>query len=197
MGRLAQVLHQVRACTACAERLPLGPRPVLQASLGARLLLASQAPGRKVHESGVPFDDASGERLRAWLGVSRETFYDARRVAIVPMAFCYPGTGPSGDLPPPRECARRWRAPLLARLPNIDFTVVIGSHALAYHGGAQRDLTLTEAVRDWRRHWPDRVALPHPSPRNNRWLARNPWFEAELLPRLQARVREVLAPRAA
>lgn len=193
MGRLAPLLRQVRACTACAERLPLGPRPVLQASPAARLLLASQAPGRKAHERGVPFDDASGERLRAWLGVSRETFYDARRVAIVPMAFCYPGTGPSGDLPPPPECARRWRAPLLALLPNLELTVVIGSHALAYHDGAQRQRTLTEAARDWRRRWPHRVVLPHPSPRNNRWLARNPWFEAELVPRLQARVREVLA----
>jgi len=198
--RFDELLRDVRACTACAAQLPLGPRPVLQAHPAARLLLASQAPGRKVHESGIPFDDASGERLRAWLGISRETFYDRRQVAIVPMAFCYPGTGPSGDLPPPPECARRWRGRLLSQLTHIELTVVIGSHALAWHYGRfgpVRGLTITDAVRDWRRHWPSMIALPHPSPRNNRWLVRNPWFEAEVLPVLRARVAEVLAGAAA
>ncbi len=200
MTRFDELLRDVRACTACAAQLPLAPRPVLQAHPAARLLLASQAPGRKVHESGIPFDDASGERLRTWLGISRETFYDRRQVAIVPMAFCYPGTGASGDLPPPPECARRWRERLLSQLTHIELTVVIGSHALAWHYGRLgpvRGLTITDAVRDWRRHWPSMIALPHPSPRNNRWLVRNPWFEAELLPVLRARVAEVLAGAAA
>lgn len=196
MTPFARLLREVRACTACAAQLPLGPRPVLQAHPAARLLLASQAPGRKVHESGIPFDDASGQRLRAWLGLSPETFYDARLVAIVPMAFCYPGTGRSGDLPPLPECERRWRARLLAPLKQIELTVVIGGHAQACYDAADEGMacrrTITEAVRNWRRHWPRQLVLPHPSPRNNRWLLRNPWFEGEVLPVLQARVAEVL-----
>lgn len=188
---LPALLTQVRACTLCAPYLPLGPRPVLQAHASARILIASQAPGRKVHLSGIPFDDASGERLRDWLGLSRETFYDPRQVAILPMGFCFPGTGRSGDLPPRPECAPAWRDALLARLPAIEFTLAIGRYAQAWHlpaGGKP----LTEVVRDWRAQWPHAVALPHPSPRNNVWLARNPWFERELVPRLQARVRQVL-----
>ena len=188
---LPALLTQVRACTLCAPYLPLGPRPVLQAHASARILIASQAPGRKVHLSGIPFDDASGERLRDWLGLSRETFYDPRQVAILPMGFCFPGTGRSGDLPPRPECAPAWRDALLARLPAIEFTLAIGRYAQVWHlpaGGKP----LTEVVRDWRAHWPHAVALPHPSPRNNVWLARNPWFERELVPRLQARVRQVL-----
>ena len=188
---LPALLTQVRACTLCAPYLPLGPRPVLQAHASARILIASQAPGRKVHLSGIPFDDASGERLRDWLGLSRETFYNPRQVAILPMGFCFPGTGRSGDLPPRPECAPAWRDALLARLPAIEFTLAIGRYAQVWHlpaGGKP----LTEVVRDWRAHWPHAVALPHPSPRNNVWLARNPWFERQLVPRLQARVRQVL-----
>ena len=188
---LPALLKQVRACTLCAPHLPLGPRPVLQAHASARILIASQAPGRKVHLSGIPFDDASGERLRDWLGLSRETFYDPRQVAILPMGFCFPGMGRSGDLPPRPECAPAWRDALLARLPAIEFTLAIGRYAQVWHlpaGGKP----LTEVVRDWRAHWPHAVALPHPSPRNNVWLARNPWFERQLVPRLQARVRQVL-----
>lgn len=193
MAGFAQLLREVRACTACAAQLPLPPRPVLQMHPAARLLLAAQAPGRRVHETGIPFNDVSGDRLRQWLGLSREVFYDAQQVALVPMAFCYPGTGASGDLPPPRQCARLWRQRLLSQLTHVELTVVIGSHALAYHYGSRRGQTLTEAVRDWQRHWPRMVALPHPSPRNNRWLVRNRWFEAELLPVLQKRVAEVFA----
>ena len=188
---LPALLTQVRACTLCAPYLPLGPRPVLQAHASARILIASQAPGRKVHLSGIPFDDASGERLRDWLGLSRETFYNPRQVAILPMGFCFPGMGRSGDLPPRPECAPAWRDALLARLPAIEFTLAIGRYAQVWHlpaGGKP----LTEVVRDWRAHWPHAVALPHPSPRNNVWLARNPWFERQLVPRLQARVRQVL-----
>ena len=157
----------------------------------ARILIAGQAPGRKVHETGVPFNDASGDRLRAWLGVSRDVFYDARKVAILPMGFCYPGTGRSGDLPPRPECAPQWRAPLLAQLKNLQLTLVIGQYAQAWHLPDEGS-SLTEIVQAWRKHWPETVPLPHPSPRNNLWLKRNPWFEAELIPVLQARVATIL-----
>ena len=188
---LTPLLAEVRACRSCASELPHSPRPLLQASPEARILIASQAPGRKAHESGVPFDDASGERLRRWLDLDRERFYDPRLVAIVPMGFCYPGKGASGDLPPRAECAPRWRAPLLELLPRVELTLVIGSHAASYHlAGENR--SLTEAILHWRRHWPAVVPLPHPSPANNRWFAKNRWFEAELVPMLQARVAEVL-----
>lgn len=192
MTSLATLLAEVRACVLCAEHLPLGPRPVLQASASARLLIAAQAPGRKVHETGLPFNDVSGDRLRDWLGLSREVFYDARQIAILPMGFCFPGTGRAGDLPPRPECAPAWRAALLSHLKNIQFTLVIGRYAQAYHLPHQ-GASVTEVVQGWRQHWPDTVALPHPSPRNNRWLQRNPWFEEELLPLIRARVAEVLA----
>jgi uracil-DNA glycosylase len=193
MSRLPTLLANVRACTLCAAHLPLGPRPVVQMHSSARILIAGQAPGRKVHETGVPFNDASGERLRSWLGISREVFYDERKVAILPMGFCFPGTGKSGDLPPRPECAPAWRAPLLSGLKNLQLTLVIGQYAQAYHmlnAGA----TLTDAVLAWRDHWPHTVPLPHPSPRNNLWLKRNPWFEIELLPALRTRVGQVLSP---
>ena len=192
MAALPGLLTEVRACTRCAAHLPLGPRPVLQLHASARLLVAGQAPGRKVHETGLPFNDASGDRLRDWLGISRATFYDARQVAIVPMGFCFPGTGKSGDLPPRPECAPAWRPPLLSHLQQLRLTLVIGRYALAYHlpdAGA----SLTEGVQSWRKHWPRVVPLPHPSGRNNLWLKRNPWFEQELLPLLRTRVAQVLA----
>jgi len=185
------LLEDVRHCTLCAEFLPLGPRPVIQADPQARILIAGQAPGKKVHLSGIPFDDASGDRLRQWLGISRETFYDPHTVAILPMGFCYPGTGKSGDLPPRPECARKWRAPLLAQLPKIELTLVIGQYALAYHFPSTY-ASLTEAVQAWRDRPPDVIVLPHPSPRNQLWVRRNPWFEAELLLHLQRRVAKLL-----
>lgn len=192
MTSFASLLDEVRACVLCAEHLPLGPRPVLQAHPSARILIAGQAPGRKVHETGVPFNDASGDRLRAWLGISRDVFYDARQVAILPMGFCFPGTGKSGDLPPRPECAPAWRAALLSHLQRLQLTLVIGQYAQAYHL-PDAGPTLTDTVQGWRAHWPHTVPLPHPSPRNNPWLKRNPWFEAELIPALQARVAQVLA----
>ena len=195
---LGSLLAEVRACTLCAAHLPLGPRPVLQLHPSARILIAGQAPGRKVHESGVPFDDASGDRLRAWLGVSRDTFYDARQIAILPMGFCFPGTGKSGDLPPRPECAPTWRAQLLSHLKHLELTVVIGQYALDHHlpgtGGAAGG-SVTQTVQGWRNHGPQTMPLPHPSPRNNIWLKRNPWFEVDLLPALRARVAGVLAHR--
>ncbi|TDR48473.1 uracil-DNA glycosylase [Tahibacter aquaticus] len=190
MATLSALLTEVRACVRCVAHLPLGPRPVLQAHPAARLLIAGQAPGRKVHASGIPFDDASGDRLRSWLGLSREQFYDAGKVAILPMGFCYPGSGKSGDLPPRPECAAAWRAALLAQLTQVRLSLVIGQYAQAYHfpGSAA---SVTEQVSAWREGWPTQVPLPHPSPRNNRWLKHNPWFERELLPVLQQRVAEL------
>lgn len=185
------LLDQVRACRLCPD-LPLGPRPVLQFHPEARILVASQAPGRKAHEAGIPFADASGDRLRAWLGVDRETFYDSRKLAVVPMGLCYPGTGAGGDLPPPSRCAEAWRERLLAQLGNLRLTVIVGQYAVAWHLPGGRG-SLADRVRAWRDHWPLQVPLPHPSPRNQLWLKRNPWFEAELVPRLRERVAEVLA----
>lgn len=192
MKRFESVLKDVRACTICAAHLPAGPRPILQIHPKARLLIAGQAPGRKVHESGTPFDDASGKRLREWMGVSRDVFYDPESVAILPMGFCYPGTGKSGDLPPRPECAPAWREQLLAHLPQLQVTLVIGQYAQAHHLPDARS-TLTETVRDWRDYAPHSFPLPHPSPRNNIWLRRNPWFEEDLLPLLRQRVKTVLA----
>jgi uracil-DNA glycosylase len=192
MTTLSKLLTDVRACTLCSAHLPLGPRPVLQVAATARLLIVGQAPGRKVHETGVLFNDASGDRLRDWLGVSRDVFYDAKRFAIVPMGFCFPGTGRSGDLPPRAECAPAWRAPLLSHLKKVQLTLVIGRYAMEYHL-PEESSTLTDTVKNWAAHWPRVVPLPHPSPRNNLWLKRNPWFETELLPKLRERVAEVLA----
>ncbi|WP_394782262.1 uracil-DNA glycosylase family protein [Undibacterium sp.] len=192
MPTLTSLLTEVRACTLCAEHLPLGPRPVVQANASARILIAGQAPGRKVHETGIPFNDVSGDRLREWLGMTPEVFYDDKLVALVPMGFCFPGSTKAGDLPPRPECAPAWRQPLLDHLPSIKFTLVIGQYAQAYHFPGGR-ASVTEIVQAWRKHWPHTVPLPHPSPRNRLWLKRNPWFEEELLPELRARVKEVLS----
>ena len=192
-ARFRALLHEVRACTLCAKELPLGPRPVLQLDPRARVLIAGQAPGRRVHESGVPFQDASGERLRDWMGVSPEVFYDPAQIAILPMGFCYPGTGRSGDLSPRPECAPAWRERLLAQLRRLELTLVIGQYAQEYHLAAAQGASLTETVRAWRDYWPERLPLPHPSPRNNLWLRKNPWFEKEVLPALRRRVRSLLA----
>lgn len=189
-GDFERLMERVRGCSLCAG-LPLGPAPLLQASASSRILIAGQAPGRKTHARGIPFDDASGERLRDWLGVTREQFYDPELFAILPMGFCYPGTGASGDLPPRPECAATWRAPLLAGLPRLELEILIGGYAIDWHLGRSRQ-TLTERVRDWRAHWPQRIALPHPSPRNNIWLKRNPWFEADIVPILRKRVAAIL-----
>lgn len=192
MPSLPALLDEIRRCTLCSPCLPLGPRPVLQAGDEARILIASQAPGRKVHASGKPFTDASGDRLREWLGLPPEVFYDATRIAIVPMGFCYPGTSPGGDLPPRPECAPAWRTQLLTELPNIELTLVIGRYAMAWHL-PDAGPTLTATVQRWQEYWPSLVPLPHPSPRNGLWLRRNPWFAEELLPTLRQRVAEVLA----
>jgi uracil-DNA glycosylase len=187
MENLETLLSQVRACTLCQPQLPLGPRPVLQLTASAKILIAGQAPGARVHASGIPFSDASGKRLRQWLGIDDATFYDPQQVAILPMGMCFPGTGPSGDLPPRPECAATWRARLLQQLPKLQLTLVIGQYAQAWHL-PDSGKSVTDTVRNWRTHWPTVLPLPHPSPRNNRWLRDNPWFEAEILPLLQSQV---------
>ena len=192
-NQLDALLKEVRACRLCDAHLPSGPRPVLRASNTARLLIVGQAPGRRVHETGIPFNDPSGDRLRDWLGLDWETFYDERRIAIVPMGFCYPGAGKSGDLPPRPECAEAWRAKLLAHLGNIELTLAIGRYAIDWHLGEHVKKTLTETVRDWRDHLATLVPLPHPSPRNNLWLRRNPWFEKEVIPIVRERVQAITA----
>lgn len=195
MNGLDPLLAEIRACRLCAATLPLGPRPVLRASAGARLLVAGQAPGTRVHASGIPWDDASGQRLRAWMGVDVDTFYDASRVAIVPMGFCYPGRGRGGDLPPRPECAATWHPRLLPLLTDVELVLAIGHYAQAHHLGPRRGRSLTDTVRAWREHAPRVIPLPHPSPRNTLWLRRNPWFEDEVLPMLRRCVAELLAQR--
>ena len=186
------MLRDIRACRICEAHLPLGPNPVLRASATATLLVVGQAPGTKVHATGIPWNDASGQRLRQWLGLDADRFYDERHVAIVPMGFCYPGRGPSGDLPPRPECRATWHPRLLPMLPAVRLVLAIGSHAQAWHLGAARKATLTDTVRAWRDYAPRVFPLPHPSPRNVGWFQHNPWFEAELLSALRARVREVM-----
>ncbi|MCP5382228.1 MAG: uracil-DNA glycosylase family protein [Kordiimonadaceae bacterium] len=189
---LDDFLTEIRACKICEKSLPDGVRPVLRAGEGAKILIVGQAPGRRVHASGIPFDDPSGDRLRDWMGVDKDIFYDTSKINIVPMGFCYPGTGKSGDLPPRKECADAWRAPLMVKLSSVELTLVIGQYAIDWHLGNRRKKTLTDTVRTWQEYWPDYVVLPHPSPRNNIWLRKNDWFETEILPPLKKRIRELL-----
>lgn len=189
---LDTLLAQVRACRACEGLLPLGPRPVLQAGATARILIVGQAPGLRVHRSGIPWDDASGIRLREWMGIGGDTFYDRARVAIIPMGFCYPGRGASGDLPPRRECAELWLDKLLAQLPQVELTLLVGQYAQRHFLGNRRKRSLTETVQAWREYAPQHVPLPHPSPRNQPWFSRHPWFMRELIPELRTRVQSLL-----
>lgn len=184
--RLPALLVEARSCTRCAAHLPLGPRPVLQASATARLLIVGQAPGRRVHETGIPWNDPSGDRLRQWMQLDRERFYDQQRIAIIPAGLCYPGTGPGGDLPPRPECAPHWHPRLVPMLPKLQIALLVGSYAQAYYLGASRRRTLTETVRAWRDYLPHFLPMPHPSPRNQMWLKRNPWFAEEVLPFLRS-----------
>ncbi|ODV11808.1 MAG: uracil-DNA glycosylase [Thiobacillus sp. SCN 64-317] len=184
----AELLARARACAACAADLPHPPRPVILASPSAHLLIVGQAPGRRVHETGIPWNDPSGDRLREWLGLSREQFYDASRIAIIPTGLCYPGTVKGSDLPPRPECAPRWHPPFLQAMPQIGLTLLIGAYAQMYYLGKRRGRTLADTVQAWRDFGPDYFPLPHPSPRNRLWFKRHPWFEAEVLPALRERV---------
>jgi uracil-DNA glycosylase len=203
MAELDHVLAAIRACRVCVENprgkpLPHEPRPVLRASATARLAICSQAPGTRVHASGKPFTDPSGDRLREWMGVTPDEFYDEARVVIVPMGFCFPGQdAKGGDLPPRRECAGLWHRQLFAALPGLELVLAVGSYAQDFHLGTAKGKTLQETMLRWREHlktkvWPRVLPLPHPSWRNNAWLTRNPWFEAELLPVLRREVRKLL-----
>lgn len=190
---LDALLARIRACRLCEGHLPLGPRPVLRASASARLLIVGQAPGTAVHETGIPWNDRSGERLRHWLGLGHDTFYDESRIAIVPTGLCYPGRAPGGgDNPPRPECAPTWHPLILPRLPELRLTLLVGMHAQAYHLGPRRKATMTETVRAFADYLPAAIPLPHPSWRTTGWQKRNPWFEAELLPELRRRVHELL-----
>jgi uracil-DNA glycosylase len=188
MNAYKRLLNEVRACTVCAAHLPLGPRPVVRGLPSARLLIISQAPGTKVHNSGLSFNDRSGDRLRDWLGVNRETFYDEARIAIMPMGLCYPGVnGKGGDLPPRKECAPLWHPRLRPLFPNVELTLLVGSYAVN-HYLKDRKATLSDTVAAWRDYGPAYMPLPHPSWRNTGWLKKNLWFERELVPALRGRV---------
>ncbi len=190
---LEALVAAARNCRVCAEHLPLGPRPVLRARTSARLLIVGQAPGTRVHETGVPWNDPSGDRLRHWLDLPRKAFYDEARIAIVPMGFCYPGRDErGGDRPPRPECAPLWHPPLRAALPDIELTLLVGGYAQRYYLGKRREAALTETVRAWRDYLPDIMPLPHPSWRNTAWLKKHPWFEADLVPVLRQRVASLM-----
>ena len=184
------LLKEIRACTLCKEDLPFPPRPILNFEASAKILIVGQAPGTKAHESGIPWNDASGERLREWLGVSKEQFYNPKLIAIVPMGFCYPGKGSSGDLPPRPECSEKWMAPVLKHLKKIELIISIGAYSQEYF--LKSEGNVTDTVKDWQRFGPQIFPLPHPSPRNNIWLKKNPWFQKKLLPDLQKRVKIML-----
>ncbi len=189
---LEQLLRRVRECTVCAAHLPYPPKPVLLAKATARLIIVGQAPGRKVQETGIPWNDPSGDRLREWLQLSKEVFYDESRIAIIPAGFCYPGKGKSGDMPPRPECAPLWHPPLRAALPKIELTLLVGSYAQEHYLGKLRKGSLSDTVKAFPEYMPVYFPLPHPSPRNRLWLRQRPWFDTDVLPTLRERVAELL-----
>ncbi|GLK50740.1 uracil-DNA glycosylase family protein [Maricaulis virginensis] len=190
---LDPLLDEIRACRVCAAAMPHEPRPVIRAASTARIMIVGQAPGTRVHASGKPFTDPSGDRLRDWLGVDEDTFYDTSRIAIVPMGFCFPGLdAKGGDLPPRKECAPLWQARVRAALPDVRLTLLVGQYAQRFHLGSRMQQTLTETVRRGEEYGPEFLPLPHPSWRNNVWLKKNPWFEEKILPMLRCRMKELL-----
>jgi len=189
---MQELLTNIRNCDVCAKHLVLGPRPIVSGHPASKIVIIGQAPGTKVHASGVPWDDASGRQLRKWLHVSDKDFYDISKFAIVPMGFCYPGKGKSGDLPPRTECAPLWHEHLLDKMPNIELIILIGMYAQNYYLQKEAKKTLTETVKNYKEYLPNYFVLPHPSPRNRFWLTKNPWFEREVLPEFQERVTKVL-----
>jgi len=189
-----KLIKEVRGCSICMPHLPMGPNPVFRINPKAKILIAGQAPGIRVHKTGIPFNDPSGVRLREWMGIGEDVFYDEEKVAIIPMAFCYPGTGERGDLPPRKECAETWRSDLISYLPELEITLAIGMYAIDWHLKGTKKKTLTETVKAWEEYLPNRVLpLPHPSPRNNIWLKRNPWFEEEVVSELRSRINSILS----
>lgn len=190
--QLNELLLDIDSCSHCQKDLPLGPRPVVSAHIESKIVIVGQAPGTAVHVSGIPWDDKSGENLRAWLGVDKNEFYDPRNFAIIPMGFCYPGKGKSGDLPPRHECAPLWHESLMDKLEKVELILLIGKYAQDYYLPAVKKLTLTEKVRRFRDFLPEFMVLPHPSPRNNIWQAKNEWFKHEVLPELKLQIRSIL-----
>lgn len=188
---LHKLLQEVRSCAVCEKHLPLGANPVLRASTTARILIVGQAPGTRVHKTGIPWNDPSGDRLRSWMDIDRDTFYSDKLIAIVPMGFCYPGKGKSGDLPPRKECAPLWHEKLLEQMPEIKLTLLIGQYAQRHYLDDNYK-TLAERVKNWQDFLPDYLPIPHPSPRNQLWLKRNPWFEDEVIPALRKRIKQSL-----
>lgn len=189
---MRKLLEEIRECSVCSDYLPLGPRPVVSASIESKILIIGQAPGTKVHQSGIPWDDASGRRLREWMGITPEVFYDTSKIAIVPMGFCYPGRGKSGDLPPRPECAPLWHQLLLDSISEVKLTLLIGQYAQRYYLGNSIKSTLTETVKSYTEYLPEFLPLPHPSPRNNIWLKKNPWFEEGLVLQLSRLVHQLI-----
>lgn len=192
MNNLVQLLADIQACKVCEKDLPLGANPVVNARASAKIMIIGQAPGTKVHASGIPWDDASGNRLRSWLNIDKATFYNESKIAIMPMGFCYPGRGKGGDLPPRPECAALWHEHLLALLPNIELTLLIGQYAQKYYLGKQRKKNLTETVKVYHEYLPHYFPLVHPSPRNAIWQSKNPWFDEDVVPALQQIAGDVL-----
>ncbi len=190
---MKQLLSDIRNCEVCTAHLPLGPRPIVAAHPDAKILIIGHAPGTKVHETGIPWDDQSGKQLRKWMGVTDETFYDETKIAQMPMGFCYPGKGKSGDLPPRPECAPQWHKLLLEKLTSIELTILIGQYSQRYYLGNRMEKNLTETVRNYGNYAPEYFVLPHPSPRNRFWLSKNLWFETEVVPKLQERIESLLS----
>jgi uracil-DNA glycosylase len=189
---MKRLLKEISNCTICKKHLPFAPRPVLQAGSDSKIIIIGQAPGLKVQQSGKPWDDASGKKLREWLGVTEEIFYDLKKIALIPMGFCYPGKGASGDLPPRPECAPQWHQLLLSAMKKVELIILIGQYSQNYYLGEKEGENLTETVKSFKKYLPDYFVLPHPSPRNRFWLVKNKWFEKETIPLLQKKVKELL-----
>ena len=192
INTIAALKKNIKACTLCVDYLPYAPKPIFSFSKKSKILVVGQAPGIKVHESGIPWNDASGDRLREWMQVSKEQFYDTNYFSIVPMGLCYPGKGKSGDLPPRMECAEKWMQPILGKIPQIKLTLLIGQYSQQWFLNGTKKNTLTKTVKSWKEYQPKYFVLPHPSPRNNIWLKKNPWFEKQLVPRLKKKVEELI-----